>query len=151
MFGPTGATEATEPTDNNTSPPLSKGGLGGIVYIGFDSLATSTNGKSAPHCLFCLSSLREALLFKGGFGWIVNISGGPSATSTRKKAHQRRAKFRVEVAGVEPASKQGTRKLSTRLVTVSSFSSHPAGNSLTRSPASKIYHDDRGTHRAISK
>ena len=49
----------------------------------------------------------------------------------------------VEVAGVEPASKQGTRKLSTRLVTVSSFSVHPAGNSLTYGPASKFSPDDR--------
>ena len=48
------------------------------------------------------------------------------------------AKIRVEVAGVEPASKQGTQKLSTRLVTVSSFSAYPAGNSLTCGPASKI-------------
>ena len=50
---------------------------------------------------------------------------------------------KVEVAGVEPASKQGTRKLSTRLVTVSSFSVHPAGNSLTYGPASKFSPDDR--------
>ena len=27
------------------SPPLSKGGLGGIVYIRFDSLATSTKQR----------------------------------------------------------------------------------------------------------
>ena len=40
----------------------------------------------------------------------------------------------VEVAGVEPASKQGTRKLSTRLSAVSSFSPGLAGGDRTRGP-----------------
>ncbi len=44
----------------------------------------------------------------------------------------------VEVAGVEPASKQGTRKLSTRLVAVSSFYPSLAGDSLTRVPVPQI-------------
>ena len=62
----------------------------------------------------------------------------PRHLHTKKGALHKYAKIRVEVAGVEPASKQGTQKLSTRLVTVSSFSAYPAGNSLTCGPASKI-------------
>jgi len=40
----------------------------------------------------------------------------------------------VEVAGVEPASKQGTRKLSTRLAAVWSFYPGLAGGNRTRVP-----------------
>ena len=40
----------------------------------------------------------------------------------------------VEVAGVEPASKQGTRKLSTRLVVVSSFYPNLADDNRIRIP-----------------
>ena len=50
-----------------------------------------------------------------------------------KKAHLP-VRFSVEVAGVEPASKQGTRKLSTRLATVSSFYLHLAGGNRTQVP-----------------
>ena len=49
----------------------------------------------------------------------------------------------VEVAGVEPASKQGTRKLSTRLSAVSSFYPGLAGGNLTRIPVPEFSHDGR--------
>jgi len=49
----------------------------------------------------------------------------------------------VEVAGVEPASKQGTRKLSTRLVAVSSFYPGLAGDGLTRVPVPWVSHAGR--------
>ena len=49
----------------------------------------------------------------------------------------------VEVAGVEPASKQGTRKLSTRLSAVSYFYPGLAGGNLTRIPVPEFSHDSR--------
>ncbi len=49
----------------------------------------------------------------------------------------------VEVAGVEPASKQGARKLSTRLSAVWSFSRGLAGGNLTPSPVPLISHAGR--------
>lgn len=49
----------------------------------------------------------------------------------------------VEMAGVEPASKQGTRKLSTRLSAVSSFYPGLAGGNLTRIPVPEFSHDGR--------
>ena len=59
----------------------------------------------------------------------------PTRSSLKKKTFRIfRNVSSVEVAGVEPASKQGTRKLSTRLVAVSSFSPYPAGDCLIRGP-----------------
>ncbi len=44
----------------------------------------------------------------------------------------------VELEGVEPSSKQGTRRLSTCLSVISSFSPYPAYGSPIRSPVRKI-------------
>ncbi|CVI70391.1 hypothetical protein BN3659_01852 [Alistipes sp. CHKCI003] len=44
----------------------------------------------------------------------------------------------VELAGVEPASKQGARRLSTRLAAIRSFFPFTAGGSLARDPASSF-------------
>jgi len=93
---------------------------------------------SAPKFICDGKGIQVSPYQRGDLEGNVYISGA-HATSTRKKgALHKCAKIRVEVAGVEPASKQGTQKLSTRLVTVSSFSAYPAGNSLTCGPASKI-------------
>ena len=57
----------------------------------------------------------------------------------------------VEVAGVEPASKQGTRKLSTRLAATWSFYPGPAGGRLTEVPVPEFRTPAGTVRRTLSK
>ena len=85
---------------------------------------------------------KEGELVNGFAPEVAWVTMGGSEKLEERLAFRPTSETNVEVAGVEPASKQGTRKLSTRLSAVSSFYPGLAGGNLTRIPVPEFSHDE---------